>query len=249
MPKTVSSDAEVVAYVAKTKGAIGYVGSSASMEGVKPLAIADSTGAERPLITRVDPAYPADLQNRGIGGTVRLKVVIACQRRRRTRRSNRRKPNPRRARPRPRSASGSTPPPARPQPWKSVFLSTRNTEPRYVAPASCRLSRGLTHAAGATHQSSPLGSPKPTTPRQSETSPPPENSPAAPDTPPPRCTAGPTRSLRSHTASSADAPRTIPQHQRAHIPPHDQCQTCRSPSPPAVPQNFHPNSRPTANPR
>jgi TonB family protein len=78
MPKTVSSDAEVVAYVAKTKGAIGYVGSTASMEGVKPLAIADSTGAERPLITRVDPAYPPDLQNRGIGGTVRLKVVIAA---------------------------------------------------------------------------------------------------------------------------------------------------------------------------
>jgi TonB family protein len=77
MPKTVSSDAEVVAYVAKTRGAIGYVGSGASMEGVKTLAIADSNGTERQLVTRVDPAYPADLQRREIGGTVRLKVVVA----------------------------------------------------------------------------------------------------------------------------------------------------------------------------
>jgi hypothetical protein len=39
MPKTLSSDAEVVAYVAKTKGAIGYVGSGASTEGVKTLQV------------------------------------------------------------------------------------------------------------------------------------------------------------------------------------------------------------------
>ena len=61
MPKTVSSDAEVVAYVAKTRGAIGYVGAGASMEGVKTLAIADSTGVERQLVSRVEPRYPADL--------------------------------------------------------------------------------------------------------------------------------------------------------------------------------------------
>lgn len=37
MPKTVGSDAEVTAYVAKTKGAIGYVGADAATEGVKVL--------------------------------------------------------------------------------------------------------------------------------------------------------------------------------------------------------------------
>jgi ABC-type phosphate transport system substrate-binding protein len=39
MPKTVGSDAEMVAYVAKTKGAIGYVGGDASAEGVKTLQV------------------------------------------------------------------------------------------------------------------------------------------------------------------------------------------------------------------
>lgn len=37
MPKMVASDSEVVAYVSKTKGAIGYVGSGASVAGVKTL--------------------------------------------------------------------------------------------------------------------------------------------------------------------------------------------------------------------
>jgi hypothetical protein len=37
MPKELASDAEVVAYVARTKGAIGYVSSAASTEGVKTL--------------------------------------------------------------------------------------------------------------------------------------------------------------------------------------------------------------------
>jgi hypothetical protein len=37
MPKTLDSDAEVLAYVAKTKGAIGYVSSSGGTEGVKVL--------------------------------------------------------------------------------------------------------------------------------------------------------------------------------------------------------------------
>lgn len=78
MPKTVSSDAEVVAYVAKTRGAIGYVGAGVPMEGVKTLAIADSIGGERQLLSRVEPAYPRDLQERSIGGTVRLKVVVAA---------------------------------------------------------------------------------------------------------------------------------------------------------------------------
>ncbi|HZR58217.1 MAG TPA: hypothetical protein VFA74_15185 [Terriglobales bacterium] len=39
MPKAVASDAEVTAYVAKTKGAIGYVGSDASADGVKTLEV------------------------------------------------------------------------------------------------------------------------------------------------------------------------------------------------------------------
>ncbi len=37
MPKTLGGDADVVAYVAKTKGAIGYVGSGAGTSGVKTL--------------------------------------------------------------------------------------------------------------------------------------------------------------------------------------------------------------------
>ena len=37
MPKTLGSDAEVVAYVAKTKGAVGYVGAGAGTPGVKAL--------------------------------------------------------------------------------------------------------------------------------------------------------------------------------------------------------------------
>ncbi len=39
MPKTMSSDVEVTAYVAKTKGAIGYVGAGTSPAGVKVLAV------------------------------------------------------------------------------------------------------------------------------------------------------------------------------------------------------------------
>ena len=39
MPKALASDAEVVAYVRKTKGAIGYVSASASTEGVKILEV------------------------------------------------------------------------------------------------------------------------------------------------------------------------------------------------------------------
>ncbi|MBK7928205.1 MAG: phosphate ABC transporter substrate-binding protein [Bryobacterales bacterium] len=39
MPKSFSTDADVVAYVAKTKGAIGYVGNAAAAAGVKRLAV------------------------------------------------------------------------------------------------------------------------------------------------------------------------------------------------------------------
>jgi ABC-type phosphate transport system substrate-binding protein len=39
MPKMLGADAEVVAYVAKTKGAIGYVSAGASTAGVKTLEV------------------------------------------------------------------------------------------------------------------------------------------------------------------------------------------------------------------
>ena len=39
MPKTFATDAEVVKYVAATKGAIGYVGSGAETGGVKKIAV------------------------------------------------------------------------------------------------------------------------------------------------------------------------------------------------------------------
>ena len=39
MPKMVASDAEMLAYVAKTKGAIGYVKSTTPVEGVKVLEV------------------------------------------------------------------------------------------------------------------------------------------------------------------------------------------------------------------
>jgi ABC-type phosphate transport system substrate-binding protein len=39
LPKTLPGDAEVVAYVAKTKGAIGYVSAGANVAGVKTLEV------------------------------------------------------------------------------------------------------------------------------------------------------------------------------------------------------------------
>jgi TonB family protein len=78
MPKTLHSDEEVVDYVARTRGAIGYVSSSAALDGVKTLAVYESENEEaRRVISRVEPAYPAILLSNHIGGTVRLKVIIA----------------------------------------------------------------------------------------------------------------------------------------------------------------------------
>jgi len=80
MPKELGSDAEVVAYVARTRGAIGYVSSAASLEGVKTLAIGvPSSSAERKLIARVEPDYPETLRQLNIGGTVRLRVSISAK--------------------------------------------------------------------------------------------------------------------------------------------------------------------------
>jgi TonB family protein len=80
MPKVLGSDAEVVAYVARTRGAIGYVSGAASTDGVKTLAILDtSNGPERKLILRIEPDYPETLKRLNIGGTVRLRVSISAK--------------------------------------------------------------------------------------------------------------------------------------------------------------------------
>jgi len=39
MPKVCDSDAEIVAYVAKTRGAVGYIGAGVAAQGTKTLAI------------------------------------------------------------------------------------------------------------------------------------------------------------------------------------------------------------------
>ena len=77
MPKALGSDAEVVAYVARTKGAIGYVGGETNAEGVKTLIVMNiSSNTERKLIARAEPVYPLELQRHSIGGTVRLRITI-----------------------------------------------------------------------------------------------------------------------------------------------------------------------------
>ncbi len=80
MPKALGSDAEVVSYVARTRGAIGYVSSAASADGVKTLTIGfPSSSAERKLIVRVEPEYPETLKRLNIGGTVRVRVSISAK--------------------------------------------------------------------------------------------------------------------------------------------------------------------------
>jgi TonB family protein len=78
MPKELGSDAEVVAYVSKNRGAIGYVSAKASLEGVKTLAVVSAgSGGERRLLTRIEPEYPETLKRLSIGGLVRLEVTIS----------------------------------------------------------------------------------------------------------------------------------------------------------------------------
>ncbi|MGD0268391.1 MAG: TonB family protein [Candidatus Sulfotelmatobacter sp.] len=80
MPKELSSDAGVVAYVARTRGAIGYVSIATSTEGVKTLTLLDSKdNAQRKVIRRVKPEYPETLRRLKIGGTVRLRVTISAK--------------------------------------------------------------------------------------------------------------------------------------------------------------------------
>ncbi len=80
MPKVLGSDAEVLAYVAATRGAIGYVSSESdtTVVGVKTLLVIPAGNtAERKLLTSVEPKYPETLQRLGIGGTVRLALTVA----------------------------------------------------------------------------------------------------------------------------------------------------------------------------
>lgn len=80
MPRELSSDTEVVGYVARTKGAIGYVSTETSTEGVKTLAALNAgNSAQRRLLKRIDPEYPQTLKRLGIGGTVRLEVTISTK--------------------------------------------------------------------------------------------------------------------------------------------------------------------------
>jgi TonB family protein len=77
MPKSFSSDADILAYVARTRGAIGYVSVSSSAEGVKELLVVDNSRDSRVLLTRVDPVYPEALRPLHIGGTVRLQLTVS----------------------------------------------------------------------------------------------------------------------------------------------------------------------------
>jgi TonB family protein len=78
MPKELGSDADVVAYVSRTRGAIGYVSADIDTDGAKTLDIVNAgNGSQRRLITRVEPQYPETLRQLNIGGTVRLLLTIA----------------------------------------------------------------------------------------------------------------------------------------------------------------------------
>lgn len=78
MPRFFDSDADIVRYVAKTRGALGYVNIDFPTPAVKVLAISETaSNFERVLVTRVEPEYPHTLQQLLIGGTVRLAVTIS----------------------------------------------------------------------------------------------------------------------------------------------------------------------------
>jgi TonB family protein len=79
IPKMLDSDEEVVQYVSKTKGTIGYVSSEAPSPGVRILTVLRPlNGDERPLLQRVSPDYPESLKQRSIGGIVRLQIAISA---------------------------------------------------------------------------------------------------------------------------------------------------------------------------
>jgi TonB family protein len=78
IPRQLNSDAEVVSYVAHTRGTIGYIGDASSTEGVKILIVGSQPSRkERALLKRVEPEYPDTLQRLHISGTVRLELKIS----------------------------------------------------------------------------------------------------------------------------------------------------------------------------
>lgn len=78
IPKALGSDAEVVAYVARTRGAIGYVSAATDTEGVKVLPVlSEGMQPQRTLLIHVEPEYPETLLRLRIGGTVRLLITIS----------------------------------------------------------------------------------------------------------------------------------------------------------------------------
>jgi TonB family protein len=80
MPKILGSDAEVVAYVAKTKGAIGYVSAASNTDNVKTLIVTSGrNNGERILLAHTEPQYPEILRKLHIGGTVRVRVTISAK--------------------------------------------------------------------------------------------------------------------------------------------------------------------------
>jgi TonB family protein len=80
MPKTLNSDTEVIAYVTRTRGAIGYVSAQTRTDGVKTLVVSSAASqVNRTLLTRVEPVYPETLKRLKIGGTVRLQVTISAK--------------------------------------------------------------------------------------------------------------------------------------------------------------------------
>jgi TonB family protein len=80
IPKAFASDEDVVAYVSRTRGAIGYVDSAASADAVKILVVGNSShNVERKLVTRIEPDYSETLRRLGIGGTVRLRLTITAK--------------------------------------------------------------------------------------------------------------------------------------------------------------------------
>jgi TonB family protein len=77
MPREFNSDSEVVTYVGRTKGAIGYIEGEVNDGNVKILLLADGEGSSRRrLITHVEPGYPETLKRLGIGGVVKLHISI-----------------------------------------------------------------------------------------------------------------------------------------------------------------------------
>ncbi|MGA9529223.1 MAG: TonB family protein [Terriglobales bacterium] len=76
MPRVFDSDAEVISYVAKTRGAIGYVSGNVSTLGVRSLAVVVNK-QEPHVLYRVNPQYPEIMRAHALGGTVRLSVTVA----------------------------------------------------------------------------------------------------------------------------------------------------------------------------